>query len=35
VDLIEPIRNGKSDEELKEVFLEAINNREPYYSDTC
>ncbi len=35
VDLIEPMRRGKSDEELKKVFLEAIENRKPYYTDTC
>ncbi len=32
VDLIEPIREGYSDEELEKLFLEAISNREPYYS---
>ncbi len=31
VDLIEPIREGYSDKELEELFLEAITNREPYY----
>lgn len=31
VDLIEPIRQGYSDEKLEKLFLEAINNREPYY----
>jgi GTP 3',8-cyclase len=35
VDLIEPMRNGFSDEELKKVFLKAINNREPYFTDKC
>lgn len=35
VDLIQPMKNGKSDEELKQVFLEAIENREPYYTDPC
>lgn len=35
VDLIKPIKAGKSDEELKNVFLEAIENREPYYIDNC
>ena len=35
VDLIEPMRKGFSDEELKKVFLEAINNREPYFTDKC
>lgn len=32
VDLINPIRRGYSDEELEELFLEAISKREPYYS---
>ena len=31
VDLIEPMRNGASNEEMENLFLEAINNREPYY----
>ena len=31
VDLIDPIRNGASDIELEKLFLDAINNREPYY----
>ncbi|MDD1774354.1 MAG: GTP 3',8-cyclase MoaA [Methanobacterium sp.] len=31
VDLIEPIREGYSDEELEKLFLEAIASREPYY----
>lgn len=31
VDLIEPIREGYSDEELEKLFLEAISNRKPYY----
>ena len=31
VDLIEPMRNGVSDEKLENLFVEAINNREPYY----
>ncbi|WP_048189689.1 GTP 3',8-cyclase MoaA [Methanobacterium sp. SMA-27] len=35
VDLIEPMRCGKSDKELEEAFLEAINNRKPYYTDKC
>ncbi|AUB55111.1 cyclic pyranopterin phosphate synthase [Methanobacterium subterraneum] len=34
VDFIEPMRQGKSDEELKKLFLEAIANREPFY-DQC
>ncbi|MGB9201255.1 GTP 3',8-cyclase MoaA [Methanobacterium sp.] len=35
VDLIEPMRRGFSDEELKKVFLKAIENREPYFTDKC
>jgi cyclic pyranopterin phosphate synthase len=35
VDLIEPMRKGFSDEELKKVFLKAIENREPYFTDKC
>jgi len=35
VDLIEPMRSGFSDEELKKVFLKAIENREPYFTDKC
>jgi len=35
VDLIEPMRSGFSDEELKKVFLKAIGNREPYFTDKC
>lgn len=35
VDLIEPMKNEKSDDELKQVFLEAIEKREPYYTDSC
>ncbi|EKF87082.1 GTP 3',8-cyclase MoaA [Methanobacterium formicicum] len=34
VDFIEPMRQGKSNEELKKLFLKAIENREPYY-DKC
>ncbi len=33
VDIIEPIRLGYSDEELKKIFLDAIANREPYYKE--
>lgn len=32
VDLLEPMREGYSDKELEELFLEAITNREPYYN---
>lgn len=35
VDLIEPMRKGFSDEELKKVFLKAIEKREPYFTDKC
>jgi cyclic pyranopterin phosphate synthase len=34
VDLIEPIRNGYSDQQLKELFLKAIDNREPYFQES-
>jgi probable molybdenum cofactor biosynthesis protein A, archaeal len=34
VDFIEPMRQGKSNEELKKLFLKAIDNREPFY-DQC
>jgi GTP 3',8-cyclase len=34
VDFIEPMRQGKSNEELKMLFLKAIENREPFY-DKC
>lgn len=30
IDLIGPLRNGASDEELKEIFMIGINKREPY-----
>ncbi|MGF7117570.1 GTP 3',8-cyclase MoaA [Methanobacterium oryzae] len=33
VDLIEPIRLGYSDEELKKIFLNAIADREPFYKE--
>jgi cyclic pyranopterin phosphate synthase len=33
VDLIEPIRSGYSDQQLKELFLKAIDNREPYFQE--
>ncbi len=35
VDIIEPMRRGYSNKELKKVFLEAIENRKPYFTDTC
>lgn len=34
VDLIQPIRSGYSDEQLKELFLEAIDNREPFFQES-
>lgn len=33
VDLVGHIRAGESEENLEKIFLEAINSREPYYSD--
>ena len=30
VELISHIRNGESDEKLKEIFIDGINNREPF-----
>ena len=33
VDIISPLRNGASNEELKEVFRRAIDLREPFYKD--
>jgi len=35
VDIIEPMRQGLSNHELKKVFLEAIDNRKPYFTDKC
>lgn len=35
VDLIEPMRNGFSNNELKKVFLKAIENRKPYFTELC
>ncbi|MDD1763701.1 MAG: GTP 3',8-cyclase MoaA [Methanobacteriaceae archaeon] len=34
VDLIQPIRSGYSDAQLKELFLEAIDNREPFFQES-
>ncbi len=31
VDILTPLRNGASDEELREIFVEAIMRREPYW----
>lgn len=33
VDLIEPLRLGYSDEDIKKIFLDAIANREPFYKE--
>jgi cyclic pyranopterin phosphate synthase len=35
VDLIEPMHRGFSNDDLKNVFLKAIENREPYFTDSC
>ncbi len=34
VDLLTPMRNGADDEKLKEIFIEAVKRREPYYKVT-
>lgn len=34
VDLLTPMRNGADDEKLKEIFIEAVKRREPYYKAT-
>jgi cyclic pyranopterin phosphate synthase len=31
IDLLTPLRNGANDKKLKELFLEAVKKREPYY----
>jgi len=31
VDIIGAIRSGEDMEELKKIFIDAIDNREPYY----
>jgi len=31
VDVLNPLRNGADDEELRRLFLEAVKRREPYY----
>ncbi|MFQ6064077.1 MAG: hypothetical protein ACE5L6_01240, partial [Candidatus Bathyarchaeia archaeon] len=31
LDVLESMRNGASDDELAELFIEAIGRREPYY----
>lgn len=35
VDLLEPMHQGYSDDELKELFLKAIENREPFFKNGC
>ncbi len=35
VDLIEPMRRVFSNDELKKLFLKAMENREPYFTDSC
>jgi cyclic pyranopterin phosphate synthase len=32
VDVLAPLRNGASDHELRQLFLEAVQNRRPYWS---
>ena len=32
-DLLKPIRQGISEEELEKIFIEGINRREPYYTE--
>ena len=34
VDLLTPMRNGADDKKLKEIFVEAVKRREPYYKET-
>jgi cyclic pyranopterin phosphate synthase len=34
VDLLTPMRNGADNEKLKEIFIEAVKRREPYYKAT-
>ncbi len=34
VDLLSPMREGKEDDVLKQLFMQAIKNREPYYNAT-
>lgn len=33
VDLIKPMRQGKSDDELEKLFLKAVKNRQPFYNE--
>lgn len=35
VDLLDPIRRGYSDDELKKLFLNAIADREPFFTGKC
>jgi cyclic pyranopterin phosphate synthase len=34
IDLLTPMRNGADDRKLKELFVEAVKRREPYYQAT-
>ena len=34
VDLLTSMRNGADDKKLKEIFVEAVKKREPYYKET-
>jgi len=34
VDLLTPMRNEADDKKLKEIFIEAVKRREPYYKET-
>ena len=34
LDLLTPMRNGANEEKLKEIFIEAVKRREPYYKVT-
>jgi cyclic pyranopterin phosphate synthase len=31
VNIIEPIRNKLNESDIEKIFLEGVNNREPYY----
>ena len=33
IDIITPLREGKSEEELKKIFIKGVNKREPFYKD--
>ena len=34
IDLVGPMRNGASDEKIKQIFKEAVKQREPYWQET-